>query len=65
MWEPPKDLMAVRGFTIEDYLSPLEVKLVITSFLKGREQFTEEIANERIHVERMIHQLKVCIYLIE
>ena len=65
MWEPPKELMAVRGFTIEDYLSQLEVKLVIPSFLKGREQFTEEIANERIHVKRMIQQLKVSIYLIE
>ena len=42
MYEPGEELMADRGFTIEDYLSPLGVKLVIPSFLKGREQFTEE-----------------------
>ena len=49
--------MTDQGFTIEDYLSPLGVKLVISSFLKGREQFTEEeaiksqqIAHEIIHV---------------
>ena len=65
MWEPGEELMADQGFTIEDYLSPLGVKLVIPSFLKGREQFTEEeviksqqTANERIHVERMIQRLK-------
>ena len=65
MWKPGEELMADRGFTIEDYLSPFGVKLLISSFLKGREQFTEEevikcqqIANERIHVERMIQRLK-------
>ena len=42
MWEPGEELIADRGFTREDYLSPLEVKLVIPSFLKGWEQFTEE-----------------------
>ena len=42
MYEPGEELMADRGFTIEDYLSPLGVRLVIPSFLKGREQFTEE-----------------------
>ena len=44
MWEPDEELMADRGFTIEDYLSPLGVKLVIPSFLKGQEIFTEEEA---------------------
>ena len=65
MLKPDEELMADRGFTIEEYLSPLGVQLVIPSFLKGREQFTEEgviksqqIANERIHVERMIQRLK-------
>ena len=65
MWEPSEELIADRGFTIEDYLSPLGIKLVILSFLKGWEYFTEEeaikrqqIANERIHVERMIQRLK-------
>ena len=35
MWERGEKLMADRGFTIEDYLSPLGVKVVIPSFLKG------------------------------
>ena len=53
-----------EGFTIKDYLSSLGVQLVIPSFLKGQEPFTEEeviksqqIANERIHIERMIQRL--------
>ena len=71
MWEPGEELMADRGFAIEDYLSPLGVKLVTPSFLKGREQFTEEeviksqqIANEGIHVERMIQRLK-CFHILD
>ena len=63
--------MADRGFAIEDYLSPLGVKLVIPSFLKGRGQLTEkeviksqQIANERIHVERMIQRLK-CFHIFD
>ena len=70
MWEPVEELMADRGFTVEDYLSPLGVKLVIP-FLKGRDQFTEEeviksqqIANERNHVERMIQRLK-CFHIFD
>ena len=53
------------GFTTEDYFSPLGVKLVISTFLKGQEQFIEEeviksqqIPNECILVERMIQRLK-------
>ena len=42
MWEPDEELMADRGFTIEDYLSPLGVKLVIPSFLKRQENFTRK-----------------------
>ena len=65
LWEPGEQLMADRGFTVAEYLQPLGVSLVIPSFLKGRSQFGEEevvrsqqIANERIHVERMIQRLK-------
>ena len=62
--------MADQGFTMEDYLWPLEVKLVISSFLKGHEQFTveeviksQQIANKQIPVEGMIQQLKCfCIF---
>ena len=55
--------MADRGFTVVEYLAPLGVKLIIPSFLKGRSQFnkqevkSQQIANERIHVERMIQRL--------
>ena len=65
MWEPGEEQKAYLGFTIEDYHPPLEVKLVIHSFMKGWEQFTEEeviksqqMANECIHVKQMIQQLK-------
>ena len=33
-WEPRNELMADRGFTVEEYLTPLGVKLIIPSFLK-------------------------------
>ena len=53
--------MTDRGFTVKEYLTPLGVKLIIPSFSKGRSQFNEQeivkskqVANERIHVERMI-----------
>ena len=57
--------MADRGFTVKDYTDNLNIKLVIPAFLKGRNQLSEEeviqtqqIASERIHVERMIQRLK-------
>ena len=56
--------MADQGFAIAEYLSPLNVKLLIPSFLKGCNQLSEnevvlshEIARERIHVECMIQRL--------
>lgn len=65
LWEQGDTVMADRGFLIEDYLKPLGVGLEIPDFLKGREQFSvnetvnsQQIANERIHVERMIQRLK-------
>ena len=65
LWEPGKELMTDRGFTVKEYLTPLGVKLIIPSFSKGRSQFNEQeivkskqVANERIHVERMIQWLK-------
>ena len=56
MWDPGEELMADRGFTIEVYLSPLGIKLVFPSFLKGREQFTEE---EVIEIKVSISQMNV------
>ena len=61
LWEEGDAVMADRGFLIDEYLKPLGVELIIPS-LKRREQFIEpeviksqQIAAERIHVERMIH----------
>ena len=65
LWEPGNELMADRGFTVERYLTPIRVELIIPSFLKGKSQFNEQeivksqqIANGRTHVERMIQRLK-------
>ncbi|XP_057310555.1 uncharacterized protein LOC130648519 [Hydractinia symbiolongicarpus] len=65
LWQEGDAAMADRGFTIAEYLKPMNVELIIPSFLQGREQFTElelvksqQIARERIHVERMIQRLK-------
>ena len=59
-------IMADRGFTIEDLFKPIGVKLNIPAFLKGREQFktadtieTQQIAAERIHVERAINKFRI------
>ncbi|XP_035673153.1 uncharacterized protein LOC118413732 [Branchiostoma floridae] len=62
----PGDLvMADRGFTIEESLSLHQVKLAIPTFTRGSKQLdpadieqTRGIANVRIHVERVIGQLK-------
>ena len=61
IWEQGDIVMADQGFLIESYLKPLEVGLEMPNFLKGRDQFTiketfksQQIANERIHVKRMI-----------
>ena len=66
MWEPGEELMADREFTIHRGLSfSIRSKISNSSFLKGREQFTEEevmksqqISNEPIHVGQMIQRLE-------
>lgn len=65
LYEPGDAIMADRGFTIEDLVEPMGVQLIIPSFLHGRDQLSEEeivltqqIAAERIHVERAIQRLK-------
>ena len=65
LWEKGDIVMVDRGFLIEDYLKPLGVGLEILNFPKGRDQFTiqetvksQQIANEKINVERMIQRLK-------
>ena len=62
--EPGDDLMADRGFEIDDYL-PQGVTLNIPPFLEGAPQLTLEkeletrrIASVRVHVERAINRIK-------
>jgi len=59
------EVMADRGFTIEDLLTPLGVGLNIPPFLGKRQQLdgtevveTQQIASLRIHVERAIRRVK-------
>ena len=64
--------MTDRGFTIEDYLTPLGVSLEIHAFLRGRRSQvsvaedikSQQIAKERIRVERIIQRLE-CYYIFE
>ena len=65
LWDDNDSIMAYRGFTIQNELAPLNVKLNIRSFLGGRAQLTEAkvkesqiIASVRIHVERAITRIK-------
>ena len=65
LWEKGDAIMADRGFTIQTDVEPLGIELIIPAFLDGRDQLSEEetiltqqIASERIHVERMIQRLK-------
>ena len=56
--------MAGRGFTIQELLDPLGVKLNIPAFLDGKEQLEKDMvlsqttASVRIHVERIIAHIK-------
>ena len=65
LWDKGDSVMADRGFTIEEELNELNVKLNIPCFLSGRDQFTvaevkesQAIASVRIHVERAIQRIK-------
>ena len=61
MLEPGEEVKADWGFTIEDCLSTLGVKLVISSFLNGREQFCRRTV---IKYERMTQRLK-CFHIFD
>ena len=63
--KPGVSVMADRGFTIQDQLDPLQVKLNIPPFLEGRQQLPSaevskgrKIASLRIHVEHTIGRIK-------
>ena len=58
-------VMADRGFTISDQLSPLGITLNIPSFMEGQSQLPHDkvrsgrqIASLRIHIERVIGRIK-------
>ena len=62
--EPGDEVMADRGFEIEENLPP-DVSLNIPPFLGDQQQFSEEdeiktrrIAKQRIHIERTIQRIK-------
>ncbi|KAL2103351.1 hypothetical protein ACEWY4_000219 [Coilia grayii] len=62
---PGDQVMADRGFVIQDLLLERRVKLVIPAFTKKSMQLSEEdttntrrIANVRVHVERVLRRLK-------
>ena len=64
LWEEGDSIMADRGFTIQELLDPLGVKLNIPAFLDGKEQldiedvvFSQTIASVRIHVEHIIARI--------
>ena len=59
------EIMADKGFLIQDELASVGVLLTIPAFLKGRKQFTKEEAEKnkkvaclRVHVERCMERIK-------
>ena len=42
LWEKGDSIMADRGFTIQEILDPLGVKVNIPAFLDGKEQLDKE-----------------------
>ena len=63
--EPGDEIMADKGFTIQDLLIPCGVRLNIPPFLQGNTQMaasdvfaTKNIARLRVHVERAIGRVK-------
>ncbi|XP_068739049.1 uncharacterized protein [Montipora capricornis] len=65
LFSPGDTLLADRGFNIQELLLHKGVKLVIPPFLKAKKQFlkaddqrTKQVANARIHVERVTGRMK-------
>ncbi len=64
-FQPGDTVLADRGFNIQELLLPYQVHLAIPPFLKKKKQFslqddarTKQVANARIHIERVIGRLK-------
>lgn len=65
--EDGDELMADKGFDVQDILAPYGVRLTVPPFLSGQKQMavgdvvkTKNIANVRVHVERAIGRVKHC-----
>ena len=63
--EPGDQILADKGFTIQDLLTPIGCELAIPAFLNSKGQFTKkdlalskQIHNLRVHVERAIRRVK-------
>lgn len=63
--EPGDEIMANKGFQIQDLLTPLGVQLNVPPFLAGNVQMpasdviiTKKIAHLHVHVERAIGRVK-------
>lgn len=62
---PGRSIMADRGFVIEEECRKRDIELNIPPFMRGKsqlsakeEQETRQIASVRIHIERVIRQIK-------
>lgn len=63
--KPGDVILADRGFTLDDYFVAKGANLVVPDFVRGKKQLTRyqvlrsrRISNVRIHIERVIKQLK-------
>ena len=63
--QPGDEVMADKGFTIQDLLTPIGVRLNVPPFLNSQAQMpandvilTKKIAQLRVHVERAIGRIK-------
>lgn len=60
---PGDIILADRGFILEAYFSNRVAKLIVPSFTKGKQLskevfYSKSVSNIRIHVERVIKQIK-------
>jgi hypothetical protein len=63
--DPEDQLMADKGFIIQDLLDPIGCSVTIPAFLSSKKQFSKkelmvskQIHNVRVHVERAIRRVK-------
>ena len=63
--EQDDEIMADKGFLIQDELAAVGATLIIPAFLKGKQQFSKEegeknkkVASLRVHVERCMERIK-------